>query len=142
MKEQHRREEEFQEKILQVLFQAIYASHRFSGANLVYKKLKTQVVRKNLIVNMALEDAYKRSEDGIKKLGAFIDIPQCEKQVLAATYGSGFGNMNPAVICIEFTENGKYETTLDIAAYGKEGLINQKTASKAIEMFLTACGIS
>ena len=141
MKNQVIENKEFQEQKLQSLFQAMLSSELFLASSIVYKKLKMQVAREKITVNTPIANILKSSEEVLRKLGSLIEIPVGEKPVQAATYGSGFGNMNPAVICIEFTDNSNTETTLEIAAYGKEGLINQRTASKAIEMYIKASGL-
>lgn len=51
-----------------------------------------------------------------------------ENQVCTAVVGSGFANMNPALVVAMMEDQ-----TLYLAAYAKEGLIKQHTAEKALK---------
>jgi hypothetical protein len=53
--------------------------------------------------------------------------------MLKAVVGSGFLNMNPAIVYLEIREGDSTGCELMITAAAKEGLIKQHTASKAVQ---------
>ena len=59
--------------------------------------------------------------------------PQSSSPFLAALVGSGFCRMNPTVVCLEFATLDDGTTVVHMAAQAKEGLINQKSAQKAVK---------
>jgi len=58
--------------------------------------------------------------------------------VISGTLGSGFLNMNPAVIISVLKPRGEHATIVLIKGYAKEGLIKQHTARKAVEKITAA----
>lgn len=56
-----------------------------------------------------------------------------EDAYIVAKIGSGFMNLNPTVICVDFN-NLENENKICIAAYAKEGLIKQNSSQKAFDM--------
>jgi hypothetical protein len=77
--------------------------------------------------------AFARAEkqnitDGLNRVGAIVD-----EEGLAYKTRAGWFNANPAIICIpdlnSFSESGAFKAV----AFAKEGLINQKTAFKAVK---------
>jgi hypothetical protein len=53
--------------------------------------------------------------------------------LLKAAVGSGFLNMNPAVVLLEILEASSDACEITITAAAKEGLIKQNTAEKVIQ---------
>ena len=56
-----------------------------------------------------------------------------ERDHMVLLVGSGFQNRNPAAVELCFREDA-----LEISAWAKEGLINQRTAEKAVKACLSA----
>ena len=85
--------------------------------------------------DIALEDVHMNIENGdfllvsqlLNAIGNILQFDE-ENQVCTAVVGSGFANMNPALV-VAMMEN----QTLYLAAYAKEGLIKQHTAEKALK---------
>lgn len=71
--------------------------------------------------------------DSLKTLGSCLDEESCSYQIRA-----GWLNANPAMVCFpdlsEFPENGCFKAV----AFAKEGVINQKTAFKAVKRLESA----
>ena len=69
----------------------------------------------------------KKVHDRIIRVGNIIDENDDDGYYLI-TFGSGFLNMNPAVIIVKLSDK-----KIKIVGYAKEGLINQHTAKKAVD---------
>ena len=103
------------------------------GASWAASKLKTDEVHDKVSLQKNLTTSMTIVIRALSSMGTIIDVSQYTNyHVVSACCGSGFANMNPAVICVEFVQIGKAQTDLHISGYAKEGLIKQKTAIKAI----------
>lgn len=54
---------------------------------------------------------------------------------LSAIVGSGFLQLNPAVVHVQVVPAGEHSSDVSIIAVAKEGLIKQHTAEKAVKKF-------
>lgn len=106
------------------------------GATWAASKLPIDEVHEEVILEQNLTSSIMEVLNSLDSMGTIIDSSNyTEYPVISAVCGSGFGKMNPAVICVEFVEISKSKTNLYISAYAKEGVIKQKTAIKAIKRF-------
>lgn len=76
-----------------------------------------------------MENSFSLCLSALNLMGSVIDSNE-DKKIILAICGSGFANMNPAVIAISISDE-----TILIGSAAKEGLIKQHTAEKAIERF-------
>lgn len=103
------------------------------GASWAASKLKTDEVHDTISLSKDMKDSIAFVLQALSAMGTIMDASQySDYPVISACCGSGYGNMNPAVLCVEFIQNGNGQTDLHISGYAKEGLIKQKTAIKAI----------
>lgn len=65
--------------------------------------------------------------DSLIGLGTILD-EDCKLNSYVVNVGAGAANMNGAIVAVQIIDNSLY-----ILAYAKEGIINQKTAKKAID---------
>jgi len=104
------------------------------GASWAASKLPTDEVHDKIVLQKNLTTSMTTVVQALSSMGTIIDASQyTDYPVVSACCGSGFANMNPAVLCVEFVQSDNAETDLYISGYAKEGLIKQKTAIKAIE---------
>ncbi len=68
-------------------------------------------------------DGYQR----MMNVGSDLNNP-----ALSAVIGSGFKNMNPAIVFLAFEAVDAMATNIHISGSAKEGLIKQKTAQKVV----------
>ena len=115
------------EKINTILCDALSDCANLVGGNSfllrkIHSKLPTEAVHMNiengdfLLVSQLLN-----------AIGNILQFDE-ENQVCTAVVGSGFANMNPALVVAMIEDQ-----TLYLAAYAKEGLIKQHTAEKALK---------
>lgn len=105
-----------------------------SGGVLGAHLLKTDEVHDMIHIAKDLKESMELVTYYFKECGKLIDASEySEVPIVSACVGSGFGNLNPAVLCVEFVVQPDNSTILYITGYAKEGLIKQKTAIKAIE---------
>lgn len=104
-----------------------------SGASFAIRKLKIDKVQDKISLQKNLKESMTLIFQALSSIGIIIDASKyTDYPVLSACCGSGYANMNPAIICVEFLQTDDNKTDLYISAYAKEGLIKQKTAKKAI----------
>ena len=105
------------------------------GARFAAKFLPTETYTEKLVLEIAPEQALKLGFSVLTRLGKL----QTEEDIkspypmLKAVVGSGFLNMNPAIVYLEIPEGDSTGCKLTITAAAKEGLIKQHTASKAVQ---------
>jgi len=109
-----------------------------AGIELVGKILKEETFEILLELNCSREDAPKKFRTAILNCQgskAVKDLKQEQYHIVSGVIGSGYMNLNPAVIIVViFEENG--QTKAIIKAVAKEGLIKQQTAQKAVNKIL------
>lgn len=104
------------------------------GAIWAANNMKTDEVHDKITLQKDLTTSMKAVSNALSSMGTIIDASQyTEHLVVSACCGSGFFNMNPAIICVEFLQIGNAQMELYVSGYAKEGLIKQKTAIKAIK---------
>ncbi len=112
------------------------ASGGKSGATRAAKKLKTFDFKDKIEYNYPITDAISNSYNIVANLPNLIEIIEVDANTdipyLSAVVGSGFGQMNPTIICLEYVSGNAASTTISISASAKEGLIKQKSAQKAV----------
>ncbi len=105
------------------------------GAQFTAKYLPTESFAEKVALKITPEKALKLGFSVLTKLGKL----QTEEDVkapyplLKAVIGSGFLNMNPAVVYLEILEADSTSCVVTITAAAKEGLIKQHTAAKAVQ---------
>ena len=111
------------------------ASGAALGAKLAAKVLPTETHTEKLALKITPEKALKLCFSVLTKLGKLQTEMDSERPypMLKAVVGSGFLNMNPAIVYLEILEGDSKGCELTITAAAKEGLIKQHTASKAVE---------
>ena len=103
------------------------------GASWAASKLPTDEVRDKITLEENLRTSMITVVEALSSIGTIINRSKdMDCPVVSGWCGSGFANMNPAIICVEFKQINNTQTGLYIFAYAKEGLIKQKTALKAI----------
>lgn len=88
------------------------------------KKVITDNVRFDDINQMKLRDY-------LMEIGTILEIDE-KSGIYVELVKCGIGNKNPAIVGMKLKNKMLY-----IASYAKEGLINQRTAEKAIQKILT-----
>ena len=76
--------------------------------------------------------AYENAKNALAACGKVLEEDDFNG-VITGMINAGIQDMNPAVLVINVEQEN-----LKISAYAKEGLINQHTAEKSIDKFLTA----
>jgi len=108
-----------------------------AGAQWAANKLPSIEYKDSMSKQCTVESVIETALSVIANMPNFIELIniRCDNTVpyLAALVGSGFGNMNPTIICIEFIPSDDKNTTLYLSATAKEGLIKQKSAEKAVK---------
>jgi len=103
------------------------------GAEWMAKRIATTDVTEKIVCESALTTAVANARIVLSSIGKPIDVKiESETPFLAALVGSGFLNMNPAVVCLEFFPVDETRTEITISATAKEGLIKQNTAGKIV----------
>ena len=77
-------------------------------------------------------DAFLNARNAVMETGKVLLEDRDQGTVEGVIY-AGAGNMNPSIVVVSIFEN-----TITISAFAKEGLINQHTAKKAIDRFVSA----
>jgi hypothetical protein len=97
--------------------------------------LPTETCSEKLALGIAPEKALKSGLAVLTKLGKLRteEDVQSPYPTLRAVIGSGFLNMNPAIVCLEILKGDSSGCELSITAAAKEGIIKQHTASKAVQ---------
>lgn len=104
------------------------------GASWAASKLKIDEVHVTISLQKNLRLSMITIIEALSSIGTLIDGSKyTDYPVVLACCGSGYANMNPAIVCVEFVQIDNEQTDLYISAYAKEGLIKQKTAIKAIK---------
>jgi hypothetical protein len=107
------------------------------GAQFVSKFLPTETFTEKLALRIAPERALKLGFLVFTTIGK-VQAEYNNKApypLLKAVIGSGFLNMNPAVVYLEILEGNSTGCKITITA---EGLIKQKTAAKAVQRVVSA----
>lgn len=102
--------------------------------------LPTETCTEKLHLGLAPEKVLELGLSVLTKLGKLQteDGNKSPYPMLKAIVGSGFLNMNPAVVYLEILKADATGCELTITAAAKEGLIKQHTASKALEQVVSA----
>lgn len=110
------------------------------GARFAAKFLPTETHREKVSLNMAPERAIKFGYSVLTKLGKLQtdDNDSPPYPLLKAVVGSGFLNMNPAVVYVEILDGNSTSCEVTVTAAAKEGLIKQHTAAKAVQRVVSA----
>lgn len=114
---------------------SIYGAGGSLGANLAARFLPTERFQTELKLNadprMVLEKVYAFiiSNGHIEDSAALRDAPF---PTISGVVGSGFLNMNPAIVQAEIVAVEGESCTIVLTGAGKEGLIKQRTAEKAV----------
>ena len=104
------------------------------GASFAASVLKTYEAHDMIYLAKDLKESMELVTCYFKEHGELIDVSKhLEAPIVSACVGSGYWNLNPALLCVEFVAKSDNCTILHITGYAKEGLIKQKTAIKAIE---------
>ncbi len=103
------------------------------GAEWAAKKIATTEHRDSVVYESTVNNALANARIILSNLGKLVDTKiESDTPFLAAVVGSGFMNMNPSVVCLEFVPADGARTKIIISATAKEGLIKQKTAEKVV----------
>ena len=103
------------------------------GTEWVSKKMATSEHSDTVVYGSGINNAVANVRVILTNLGKMIDTKiESDVPFLAAVIGSGFLNMNPAIVCLEFISVDDTATQIVISATAKEGLIKQKTAEKIV----------
>ena len=103
------------------------------GAEWMAKRLKSSEHTDSVVYDSSLSNAVANARIVLSNIGKIVDMEiDHAAPFLAATVGSGFLNMNPAIVCLEFISLDETRTKIVISATAKEGLIKQKTAEKVV----------
>ena len=112
--------------ILTILCDALSdCANLVGGNNFLLRKIHSKLPTEAVHINIENGDFLLVSQL-LNAIGNILQFDE-EKQVCTAVVGSGFANMNPALV-VAMMEN----QTLYLAASAKEGLIKQHTGSKAL----------
>ena len=104
------------------------------GASFAASTLKTDEIHDVIHLALDLQRSMELVLDYFKEHGEPLYTSENSNvPMLSACVGAGYGNLNPAILCVEFIAKCESSTKLNITGYAKEGLIKQKTALKAIE---------
>jgi hypothetical protein len=109
------------------------------GAGFAAKYLPTESYSEKLVLKIAPETVLKLGFSLLTKLGELqaADSENSPYPTLKAIIGSGFLNMNPAIVYIEILAGDATSCELVITAAAKEGLIKQRTAFKAVQRLIS-----
>ncbi|QMV39860.1 hypothetical protein [Cohnella cholangitidis] len=103
------------------------------GAEWAAKKLRTIDYKSTLLYERDAKTAIQHAYQLLSRMGKMIDASDhSDNPLLSALIGSGFGNMNPTIIGLEFIPVDSHSTEIHLYASAKEGLIKQKSAEKAV----------
>ena len=109
------------------------------GARWAAGKLRAREYRDCLELPCPVEDTMKTAASTLGAMPKFMewihDEGHHDAPFVAALVGSGFFSMNPTILCLAFVPVETAATAVHMAALAKEGLINQKSAEKAVLLF-------
>jgi hypothetical protein len=110
------------------------------AAHYAAKFLPTESHSEKVRLSVSPEKAIKPGFSVLRKMGELKadDGPKPPYPLLKAVVGSGFLDMNPAVVYLEIFEGDATGCEVTITAAAKEGLIKQRTAAKAVERIASA----
>jgi hypothetical protein len=110
------------------------------GAEIVAKFLPTETYAAKIHLKVSPEIALKLGFSVLTKLGRLKaeEDPRPPYPFLKAVIGSGFLNLNPAIVYLEILTRDATGCEVTITAAAKEGLIKQHTATKAVQRVVTA----
>lgn len=105
------------------------------GAKFAAKFLPTETKSEKLAIKATPERAIQLGFSALTRLGRLQggESDGSPYPLLKAVMGSGFLNMNPAVVFLEILEGSSDTCEVTITSAAKEGLIKQHTAEKAIQ---------
>jgi len=105
------------------------------GAKFAARYLPTETRTVKIALNATPEEAIQLGFFVLTKLGKLLGegYDGSPYPLLRAVVGSGYLNMNPAVVYLEILEGSSDTCEVTITAAAKEGLIKQRTADKAIQ---------
>jgi hypothetical protein len=121
------------------------AASGYLGAGLAARFLPTETCSASIEIDASAESTLRAAFEVLQSSGRLIDQPSddCASPTLSATIGSGFLNMNPAVVCVSVEPVSPTACRATVTGAAKEGWIKQHTAEKAVNRvkaaLLTAC---
>lgn len=122
-----------QEEINALLIEAVARYSTLTSAPAVKSiAKKLQTCSDFQIVALSVPDAYQSAKDAMKACGEIL-LEDDNNQHIEGLIYAGAASMNPAIVVV--VASG---AALSIGAFAKEGLINQHTAKKAIELYIHA----
>ncbi len=77
-------------------------------------------------------DAFLNARNAVMETGKVL-LEDRDQGTIEGIIYAGAGNMNPAIVVVRIFDN-----SITISAFAKEGLIDQHTAKKAIDRFVSA----
>lgn len=113
-------------------FAGLGGSH---GAKFAASFLPAETKSEKLALRATPERAIQLGFSALTRLGT-LQLEESDGSpypMLKAVVGSGFLNMNPAVVFLEILEGPSDTCEITITAAAKEGLIKQHTAEKAVQ---------
>jgi hypothetical protein len=109
------------------------------GAQFAARFLPTETFTEKLVLKLTPEQALKLAFSMLAKLGKMqIEHNEPPYPFLKAVIGSGFLNLNPAIVYLEILKRDAAGCEITITAAAKEGLIKQRTAAKAVQRVISA----
>ncbi|WP_256762473.1 hypothetical protein [Cohnella sp. WQ 127256] len=107
------------------------------GARWGAKLLKSIGYNDKLLYHHKIQSAMTNMAEILSKNGKLIDTSNLlSTPHLTAVIGSGAGNMNPTIVCVEFIPISPDSTSINIYGTAKEGLIKQRSAEKAVKKII------
>lgn len=110
-----------------------------SGARFAARFLPTETYTRRFSLPVGIERALKSGFSVLTKIGTLESETGANAPypMLKAVVGSGFFNLNPAIVYFEILEGDASSCEVTITAAAKEGLVKQHTAEKAVERIAT-----
>jgi hypothetical protein len=108
-----------------------------AGASIAAKFLPTETFRATLRIERDAREVLESAFRVLAGMGQITDefSEPSSPPGISAIVGSGFLKMNPALIHVQVASAGEHASSVSITAAGKEGLIKQGTAEKAVGRF-------
>ncbi|WP_239616832.1 hypothetical protein [Cohnella mopanensis] len=107
------------------------------GARWGAKLLKSIGYNDKLLYHQDVQSAMENVAKILARNGKLIDTSELlTTPHLTAVIGSGAGNMNPTIVCVEFIPISPNSTSINIYGTAKEGLIKQRSAEKAVKKII------
>lgn len=112
----------------------------YLGASITTNFLPTESCTEKINLNVSADEGIKAGYSVLQKLGELKsdESSKAPYPFLKAVIGSGFFNMNPAVLYYEILNGDSNSCEITITAAAKEGLIKQHTAKKAVKKVKSA----